>query len=160
MVLTIIVCVILAFVAMECVAWLAHKYLMHGWLWSLHKDHHKKDDGQVFEKNDFFFLIFATPGILLFLLGSVYGNVIAIGIASGITLYGFCYFLVHDIFIHQRFKWFRNTNNIYLKAIRRAHKMHHKHLGKHDGECFGMLWVPFKYFREAIRQQKMQQKTS
>lgn len=160
MVLTIIACVVLAFVAMECVAWLAHKYLMHGWLWSLHKDHHKKDDGQVFEKNDFFFLIFATPGILLFLLGSVYGNAVAIGIASGITLYGFCYFLVHDIFIHQRFKWFRNTNNIYLKAIRRAHKMHHKHLGKHDGECFGMLWVPFKYFREAMRQQKMQQKTS
>lgn len=160
MVLTIAVCLILAFVAMECVAWLAHKYLMHGWLWSLHKDHHKKDDGQVFEKNDFFFLIFATPGILLFLYGSIYEDVIAIGIASGITLYGFCYFLVHDIFIHQRFKWFRNTNNIYLKAIRRAHKMHHKHLGKHDGECFGMLWVPFKYFKEALRQQKIQQKTS
>jgi beta-carotene 3-hydroxylase len=96
----------------------------------------------------------------LFLWGSIYGNIIAIGIASGITLYGFCYFLVHDIFIHQRFKWFRNTNNIYLKAIRRAHKMHHKHLGKHDGECFGMLWVPFKYFREAYQYQKMQQQKS
>lgn len=155
-----IFCVIGAFLAMECVAWLAHKYLMHGWLWALHKDHHKKDDGQVLEKNDFFFLIFATPGILLFLLGSFSGNVVMLGIASGITLYGFCYFLVHDIFIHQRFKWFRNTNNIYLKAIRRAHKMHHKHLGKHDGECFGMLWVPLKYFREAYRQQQAQQQKS
>ncbi len=158
MTLTIIICVVLAFVAMECVAWLAHKYLMHGFLWNLHQDHHHKDDGQILEKNDFFFLIFATPGVLLFLAGTIYKDAIMIGIASGITLYGFCYFLVHDIFIHQRFKWFRNTNNVYLKAIRRAHKMHHKHLGKHDGECFGMLWVPFKYFREAYQYTKQQSK--
>jgi beta-carotene 3-hydroxylase len=26
--------------------------------------------------------------------------------------------------------------------------MHHKHLDKEDGECFGMLMVPFKYFKE------------
>jgi beta-carotene 3-hydroxylase len=32
--------------------------------------------------------------------------------------------------------------------VRRAHKMHHKHLGKDHGECFGMLFVPFKYFRK------------
>jgi beta-carotene 3-hydroxylase len=65
----------------------------------------------------------------------------------GIMAYGFAYFMVHDIFIHQRFKWFRNANNKYTKGIRRAHKMHHKHLGKEDGECFGMLFVPFKYFK-------------
>ena len=57
-------------------------------------------------------------------------------------------FFVHDIFIHQRFKFLRNTNNNYFRAIRRAHKMHHKHLSKEHGECFGMLWVPFKYFRK------------
>ncbi len=160
MVLTIVFGLLGTFLVMESVAWLAHKYLMHGFLWFLHKDHHKKDDGQVFEKNDFFFLIFATPAILLFLYGTLYGHVIPMAIAGGITLYGFCYFLVHDIFIHQRFKWFRNTNNLYLKAIRRAHKMHHKHLGKEDGECFGMLWVPFKYFREAYQFHKSQQEKS
>ncbi|WP_293298077.1 sterol desaturase family protein [Pedobacter sp. UBA4863] len=160
MVWIVIACVVATFIVMEAVAWLAHKYLMHGFLWYLHQDHHKKDDGQVFEKNDFFFVLFATPAIILFLFGSIYGNVIMMSVAGGITLYGFCYFMVHDIFIHQRFKWFRNTNNIYLKAIRRAHKMHHKHLGKHQGECFGMLWVPFKYFREAYRQQKIQEQKS
>jgi beta-carotene 3-hydroxylase len=36
-----------------------------------------------------------------------------------------------------------------LPAIRKAHKVHHKHLGKEDGECFGMLVVPFKYYKEA-----------
>jgi len=27
--------------------------------------------------------------------------------------------------------------------------MHHKHTEKTDGECFGMLWVPLKYFMDA-----------
>jgi beta-carotene 3-hydroxylase len=69
-------------------------------------------------------------------------------VGTGITLYGACYFFVHDLFIHQRIKVLRNSQNRYLKAIRRAHKMHHKHIGKEEGECFGMLWVPLKYFRE------------
>mgnify|MGYP003539521740 CR=1 FL=1 len=43
---------------------------------------------------------------------------------------------------------FRNANNRYAKAVRRAHKMHHKHIGKEEGECFGMLLVPFKYFKK------------
>jgi len=52
---------------------------------------------------------------------------------------------------YQRFKLFRNTDNPYARAVRRAHKMHHKHIGKDDGECFGMLLVPFKYFRQEFR---------
>ena len=141
--------VLAAFIAMEAVAWLTHKYIMHGLFWFLHKDHHHKESEGFLEKNDFFFLIFAIPGIICLALGSFYGNNIALYIGIGITLYGACYFFVHDIFIHQRFKIFRNANNWYFKAIRRAHKMHHKHINKEDGECFGMLWVPFKYFIES-----------
>jgi len=141
--------VLAAFIAMEAVAWLTHKYIMHGLFWFLHKDHHHKESEGFLEKNDFFFLIFAIPGIICLALGSFYGNNIALYIGIGITLYGACYFFVHDIFIHQRFKILRNANNWYFKAIRRAHKMHHKHINKEDGECFGMLWVPFKYFIES-----------
>lgn len=141
--------VVVAFLSMECVAWLTHKYLMHGLLWVLHRDHHRKEQQGFFERNDFFFLIFALPGIVCLVTGSAYGAPVALWIGIGITLYGFCYFLVHDIFIHQRFSLFRNTDNWYLKGIRRAHKMHHKHLDRHDGECFGMLWVPFKYYIES-----------
>ncbi|MDQ2719273.1 MAG: sterol desaturase family protein [Bacteroidota bacterium] len=139
--------ILAAFAGMEVVAWLAHKYIMHGMLWQLHKDHHKKESEGFIEHNDFFFLIFALPGIasLFFGLRNNYNFLFWIGI--GITLYGIAYFLIHDIFIHQRFKIFRNSDNKYFRAIRRAHKMHHKHLGKEDGECFGMLWVSFKYFR-------------
>jgi beta-carotene 3-hydroxylase len=68
-------------------------------------------------------------------------------IGIGIALYGIAYFIVHDIIIHQRFKLFRNLNNKYVKGIRRAHKIHHKHLGKEQGENFGMLVVHYKYFR-------------
>lgn len=142
------------FLGMEFVAWFTHKYVMHGILWKLHADHHSRKDGEFFEKNDLFFLIFATPAIVLFFFGSLHGEPIMIFVAVGITMYGFCYFLVHDIFIHQRFKLFKNTDNFYLKAIRRAHKMHHKHLSKEDGECFGMLLVPWKYFFEALRSNK------
>lgn len=146
--------VLSTFVCMEAVAWFTHKFVMHGFLWRLHKDHHKKESSGrqtagFFEHNDFFFFIFALPGIagLFFGIQNNYNFLFWIGL--GITLYGAAYFLVHDIFIHQRFKLFRNTNNFYFRAIRRAHKIHHKHLGKEEGECFGMLWVPRKYFRNA-----------
>ena len=141
--------VLTAFVGMEGVAWFTHKYIMHGLLWLLHKDHHKKESGGFFEHNDLFFLIFAIPGIAALMLGTFGGYSLLTPIGIGITLYGMAYFLIHDIFIHQRFRLFRHTDNAYFRAIRRAHKMHHKHIGKEDGECFGMLWVPFKYFRES-----------
>ena len=31
------------FFFMEFMAWFSHKYIMHGFLWVLHADHHKKD---------------------------------------------------------------------------------------------------------------------
>ena len=138
-----------AFASMEVIAWFTHKYIMHGLLWILHKDHHKKDTPGFFERNDFFFMIFAIPGIVGLLIGSQNDFNFLFWIGLGITIYGFSYFLVHDIFIHQRFKVLRNIDNAYFKGIRRAHKTHHKHLGKQHGECFGMLWVPLKYFRNS-----------
>ena len=140
--------VIATFMGMEGVAWLSHKYLMHGLFWFLHQDHHHKEHYGFLERNDFFFLIFAIPGIICLLVGSVNHLPVVLSIGIGITLYGACYFFVHDIFIHQRLKVLRNSEHWYLKAIRRAHKMHHKHLDKEDGECFGMLWVPLRYFKE------------
>ncbi len=140
---------LIAFFGMEAIAWLTHKYIMHGFLWSWHHDHHKKDTYGFFEKNDYFFLVFAIPGITGLSIGMNMDFNAFFWIGLGITIYGFTYFLVHDVFIHQRIKWFRIVNSTYFKAIRRAHKMHHKHLGKEDGECFGMLWVPIKYFKEA-----------
>ncbi|MBO6517920.1 MAG: sterol desaturase family protein [Bacteroidia bacterium] len=142
------------FFFMEFVAWFTHKYVMHGFLWSLHEDHHTHTNPGFFEKNDAFFLIFAIPSMLTILLGSLYGLGGLLAIGLGILAYGICYFLVHDVFIHQRFKWLRNSNNFYFRAIRRAHKLHHKHMGKEDGECFGMLVVPFRHFLKELKRNK------
>lgn len=135
------------YLIMECVTWCTHKYVMHGFLWYLHADHHQPKYAHIFERNDLFFVIFAIPSILLFIYGSSDGFDYRFFIGLGIFAYGLSYFIVHDIIIHQRFKLFKNTKNKYLVALRKGHKIHHKHLGKEDGECFGMLFVPFKYFK-------------
>jgi beta-carotene 3-hydroxylase len=135
------------FCFMEFMAWFSHKYIMHGFLWSLHSDHHKKDHDSWFERNDAFFIFYAVVSMTFFMLWRYDYFNLGLAIGLGIFAYGWTYFLVHDIFIHQRFKLFRNANNRYARAVRRAHKMHHKHIGKDHGECFGMLFVPFKYFK-------------
>ena len=139
--------VIGTFIFMEFNAWFMHKYIMHGFLWTLHKDHHKKDHKSWFERNDAFFLFYAVLSISSFFLWETGTLSLGLPIGIGIFLYGLTYFLVHDIFIHQRFKFFKKTNNRYARALRRAHKIHHKNIHKNGGECFGMLIVPFKYFK-------------
>ncbi|HEX8268692.1 MAG TPA: beta-carotene hydroxylase [Flavobacterium sp.] len=139
--------VLAVFLLMEGFTWLTHKYVMHGFLWSLHSDHHNKQNEGPFEHNDYFFLIFAIPAIALMYLGSEKNFNYLFYIGLGITVYGMAYFFVHDIFIHQRLRFLRDTKNPYLLAIRRAHKQHHKHLGKNVGECYGFLWIPVKYFK-------------
>jgi beta-carotene 3-hydroxylase len=92
----------------------------------------------------FFFYAFLS---VLFVVLWGRGFWLGLPIAIGIGLYGLAYFIVHDIFIHQRFKIFRNIDNKYARGVRRAHKVHHKNINKGGGECFGMLYVPKKYFR-------------
>ena len=146
--------VILTFFAMEGITWLTHKYVMHGFLWYLHEDHHQPSPG-FFEKNDAFFLIFAIPSWLCIMLGLQNEMYWVAGIGFGIALYGFAYFIVHEVIIHQRFKWFTRSNNSYVRTIRWAHKMHHKHLGKEDGESFGMLFVAKKYWDKVKRDNEL-----
>lgn len=140
--------VIATFCAMEGVAWLAHKYLMHGLLWSWHKDHHDPDlkDG-FFEKNDLFFVVFALPSMLCYLLGSFVPDLsFLFYIGIGISIYGMVYFLIHDVYIHKRFKWFKHLDSPYSRAILRAHGAHHVSKVKEEGESFGLLFVHRKYF--------------
>jgi beta-carotene 3-hydroxylase len=144
-----------AFCVMEVVTWLTHKYVMHGFLWYLHKDHHTKTK-TFFEKNDSFFFIFAIPSWLCIMFGSMQQAWWVVSVGAGIALYGLAYFLVHDIIIHQRFKLFTRSNNRYVKAIRWAHKMHHRHVDKEDGESFGMLFITKKYWDKIRRDEELQ----
>ena len=142
----------LTFLFMEGITWATHKFVMHGRLWYLHEDHHKKTPG-FFEKNDLFFVIFAVPSIGCLLLGTLQSVYWLQAIGFGVMAYGFAYFIVHDVIIHQRFKWFSRSNSTYIQAIRWAHKMHHKHREKEEGESFGMLYVHKKYW-EKVRRDK------
>lgn len=141
------------FFLMEGITWLTHRYVMHGFLWYLHEDHHKKGPG-FFEKNDAFFLIFAVPSWLCIMLGMQNEIWWVVAVGAGIAMYGLAYFLVHEIIIHQRFRMFTRSNNTYIRAIRWAHKMHHKHLDKEHGESFGMLLVAKKYW-DKVREDNM-----
>ena len=138
---------LLTFLIMEGITWLTHKYVMHGFMWYFHEDHHQPKYANIFERNDIFFVIFAAPSLTLFYFGVQGGLNPLFFVGLGILFYGIAYFLIHDVLIHQRFKWFKKTKNPYLIGLRKAHKVHHKHLGKEDGECFGMLFVPKKYFK-------------
>lgn len=123
---------------MECLSWCIHKYLFHGPLWFLHKSHHQEKHS-FFEWNDLFAILFA--GISLYLMyidRESFGYKFFIGV--GISAYGLIYFIVHDWFVHRRFKTFK-SNNTYLQAVRKAHKIHHKNMGKEKGKAFGLLFV-------------------
>lgn len=150
-----IIIMLSTFALMEGVTWLTHKFVMHGFLWYLHEDHHVKGPG-FFEKNDAFFLIFSIPSWLSIMFGVLNNIYWLAAIGFGIAMYGMAYFIVHDVIIHQRIKLFTRSNNIYVRAIRWAHKMHHKHLDKHQGESFGMLIVARKYWQK-IRNDRRRQ---
>jgi beta-carotene 3-hydroxylase len=117
------------FWGMEFMAWFTHKFVMHGF-YGIYLDHHVPNRDTFFEKR-YVFLIYAVPSWLCVRFYVWVWPVMYIGF--GILAYGIAYFLVHEVFIHQRFKWFRNSDNVYFRAIRRAHKVHHKHMGKEQG---------------------------
>jgi beta-carotene 3-hydroxylase len=145
----IVLIISVAFVMMECIAWFTHKYLMHGPLWFIHQTHHKRKHG-FFELNDIFGLAFGGLALWL-IIDDILDFSWKFWTGCGITLYGIAYFITHDIFVHQRIKFLANTRNIYLLALRRAHKIHHKTIEKDHSSEFGFLFVKpahFKYFQK------------
>ncbi|MEZ4966837.1 MAG: sterol desaturase family protein [Saprospiraceae bacterium] len=144
-----------AYAGMEFMAWFTHKYLMHGLLWSWHEDHHKpKHEKQgFFEKNDRFFLVFAIPSMICYMIGGLTTHFWVLFIGVGISLYGLTYFLIHDVYIHRRFSWFKQLDSKYSRAILRAHGTHHARRDKDDCESFGLLVVHPKFFKKRSRRE-------
>ncbi|MEP3050916.1 MAG: sterol desaturase family protein [Erythrobacter sp.] len=125
-------------IGMELFAWYAHKYIMHGWGWGWHRDHHEPHDKSV-EKNDLFAVVFAAIVFGMFLAGSLVSEPLWWS-AFGITIYGAIYTLVHDGLVHQRyFRWVPKSG--YAKRLVQAHKLHHASIGKDGGVSFGFVFV-------------------
>ncbi|NQW42666.1 MAG: sterol desaturase family protein [Bacteroidetes bacterium] len=136
--------VLLGFVLMEAAAWATHKYIMHGFMWRWHKSHHESREG-TYEKNDLFGVVFAILSASLIIFGSIDGLDWRFYLGIGILLYGIAYFLVHDVFVHQRLPLLKKTKSTYFQAMRFAHKIHHKVSSKEGAEAFGFLYVSKKY---------------
>jgi len=150
--------VFVSFAGMEAVAYYTHKYVMHGFLWSLHKSHHRPREG-IFEKNDLFAFYFALPSILLIYLGVNYvGWLLPVGI--GMTLYGFCYFAFHDGIVHRRLPFRYRGNRPYMKRIIQAHYVHHATTTKEGAVSFGFLYTRPVAELDAERRRLMEISTS
>jgi beta-carotene 3-hydroxylase len=130
--------------AMEWVAWASHKYVMHGFGWAWHRDHHEPHDGFL-EKNDRFALVGAALSIAMFALGSpmIMGAEAwwpGTWIGLGVLIYGVIYSAVHDGLVHQRwFRWVPTRG--YAKRLVQAHKLHHATVGKEGGVSFGFVFA-------------------
>jgi beta-carotene 3-hydroxylase len=140
----IILTVLASVVAMEFVAWGSHKYIMHGWGWGWHRDHHEPHDNAL-EKNDLYGIVGAVMSISMFAIGSplVLGaNAWEPGtwVGLGILFYGIIYTLIHDGLVHQRyFKYVPKRG--YGKRLVQAHKLHHATVGKEGGVSFGFVFA-------------------
>lgn len=126
--------------AMEAIAWIAHKYVMHGFGWGWHRSHHEPRTG-TFEKNDLYALVFAGISVLCFALGTwAWAPLFWVGL--GVALYGLLYFLVHDGLVHRRLPFFSPPRRGYLKRLYQAHRMHHAVEGREGCVSFGFLYAP------------------
>ncbi len=130
--------VVVTVIVMEWVAWASHKYIMHGWGWGWHRDHHEPHSNRL-EKNDLFGLVGAAAAISLFVYG-YYHSLFLWWVAIGITCYGLIYTLIHDGLVHGRyFNWVPRRG--YAKRLVQAHKLHHATIGKQGGVSFGFLFA-------------------
>lgn len=128
------------FLAMEAVAWLSHRYLMHGWGWAWHRSHHEPRAGW-FERNDLYALFGVALSIGLFLLAGHWQSPALQALAAGITAYGLLYGFVHDGLVHQRWPFRYMPRNGYLRRLVQAHRLHHAVRTREGAVSYGFLVV-------------------
>jgi len=94
--------VLLAFVLMEPLTALTHRFVMHRFGMGWHRSHHEPPKGAL-EANDLFPVVFSIATIGLLTVGVyVGGGDVLVPLGIGITLYGASYLFVHDLVIHRR----------------------------------------------------------
>ncbi|HSI20038.1 MAG TPA: beta-carotene hydroxylase [Sphingomonas sp.] len=129
-------------IGMEGFAYVAHRWVMHGFGWFLHESHHRTRPGN-WELNDLYAVIFAVPSFTLILGGAQLGwwpGCTWIG--AGIAAYGAIYFGFHDVIVHRRIATRYLPRSAYMKRIIQAHRLHHVVETKHGTVSFGFLWAP------------------
>lgn len=137
-VLTDAACFVVALVGMEGVAWLVNRHVMHSWLWSLHRSHHRARRG-ILELNDLFGVIFAAMAVGLFYLGRMPGLSPLWWVAAGMTGYGILYLIAHDGLVHRRWPCPWRGKSRYARRLIAAHRLHHISPDRDRSIAFGFL---------------------
>jgi beta-carotene 3-hydroxylase len=146
-----------AFVVMEPVTYMVHRFVMHGLGHVLHRSHHRRrrpasgrsrSEEGFLEANDAFPVVFAAITVTALAAGfNVDGLSVLVPVCVGVTAYGAAYAFVHDVYIHGRlalrWRWAR------LDRLAAAHALHHRF----GGEPYGMLWpvVPAGVRERAVK---------
>jgi beta-carotene 3-hydroxylase len=131
--------------AMEGVAWFTHKFVMHGFLWVLHEDHHHPKHRGL-QRNDLFAVFFALLSMGLIAAGVLAGPRALAFAGAGVALYGVGYFLFHEVMFHRRIPALHlPPRGRYLHRIVRAHSAHHRYSGAHEGVSFSFLYAGKEY---------------
>jgi len=126
-------------IVMEAVAYLVHRYVMHGIGWSIHRSHHRPRSGP-FEMNDLFGVFFAVISLVL-----IFGSTLrepSYWIGIGMALYGLLYALLHDGLVHRRFPFVRPPRSGFLLRLVKAHHIHHAVKTRGGAVSFGFLYAP------------------
>jgi beta-carotene 3-hydroxylase len=127
---------------MEGFAYVAHRWMMHGFGWFLHESHHRPRTG-TWELNDLYAAIFAVPSITLILGGVQLGwGPGCTWVGAGIAAYGAIYFGFHDVIVHRRVATRYLPRSPYMKRIIQAHRLHHVVETREGNVSFGFLWAP------------------
>src|SRR5687768_9120825 len=96
---------VLAFGLMEPVAYLLHRFVMHGIGSGWHRSHHRPRATPL-EANDLYPVVLAGFTIMLMAAGTFVGSLAPlVPIGAGVTGYGVGYLFVHDLYIHRRLRW-------------------------------------------------------
>jgi beta-carotene 3-hydroxylase len=126
--------VVASFLIMEPVTYLTHRYVMHGFGAFLHRSHHRRNTTG-WEANDLYPVLFGSGVCIALALGfNLAGFSFVIPVCVGVTLYGFTYALVHDVYIHGRLPLLRKPI-ARLDVLAERHELHHRF----NGEPYGML---------------------
>jgi beta-carotene 3-hydroxylase len=114
-----------AFLAMEPLAALVHRRVMHGRGWGWHRSHHTRPRPGA-EGNDAYPAVIAGLTFAAMLAGQlVTGLRPLLWIGAGLTAYGLAYLVVHDLLVHQRLGRLPLANSRYARWVAAAHALHH-----------------------------------
>jgi beta-carotene 3-hydroxylase len=138
---------VLAFLVMEPVTYLTHRFVMHGLAERIHRSHHVPSPGR-WEANDLFPVVFSGAAMMATVAAyQGWTSRLVLAAVAGVSVYGLLYALVHDVYIHRRLaasappasgsavRRRSGRGHPLLERLADAHRIHHLY----NGEPYGML---------------------